>query len=72
MKKEFVIAASTSRAIALAGLIALNTALPAEATEDCQACMTLGGQLGCLHGQPSGHELCAPDGDHCDVFYPCS
>jgi len=58
MKKELVIATST-RAIALASLMALNTALPAEATADCQQCINIGGVDGCLHNQPSGHELCA-------------
>jgi hypothetical protein len=70
MKKEFVTA--TSRAIALAGLIAVNTALPAEASS-CYACLCFSGwPCGCLSGQSQGHHVCASHGDHCDQFYSCS
>jgi hypothetical protein len=72
MKTDQTTTASISRTVALAGLIALNAALPAEAIYDCKECAVLGETVGCLLNQPTGFETCVMEDDHCDVMVPCS
>lgn len=69
MKRDLVTV--TLRALALVGLIALNSPLPAEASEECYSCFQVGGPTICLPGASQGHTFCEPHDDHCDTAGPC-
>lgn len=68
--------AAISRALALAGLIAMNAALPAQAEADnnCWHCLQFPGwEPGCLGGQSTGAVTCEPTpGDTCLLGHVCS
>jgi len=55
-----------SRLIALAGLVALNTALPSQAQGDCRSCVVLDGTAFCFPVVGQGYD-CEPHGSHCDT-----
>lgn len=59
------------RVLALVGMVALNTALPAEAFEECYSCFDAGGPAFCLGGSTGGHTFCEPHDGHCDMAGPC-
>lgn len=71
MKKELV--KVTVRVVSLAGLIALNTALPAGARSDCIACLPPFGSWGasCLSGQSEGWFSCIEQPQYCIVSHRC-
>lgn len=75
MKIPPVTVTATSRALALAGLIAMNAALPpeAEARDDCWQCVCFPGwDCGCLGGQVTGYVFCGNIGPDCYPVSPCS
>jgi hypothetical protein len=58
MNKNPVTLRCLLRALALSSLIALNTALPAEASLQCYNCFTAGGDAACLGGALEGFSYC--------------
>ena len=58
-------------ALALAGLMAVNTALPAEAGV-CEQCWEFPGwPPGCLGGQQTGYMLCHAVQGGCNLLHEC-
>jgi hypothetical protein len=76
MKNNSTTVAVIWRALALAGVIALNAGLPAEvqAEEDeCYSCFCVGGPCMCLGGAAPGDRFCAVIEEGCFTGgAPCS